>query len=105
MNNINYNESSEQIIKAPQTDKPEYIIVGEILDNLKEQKISKVKSFDELYEVLDNIGVIETRKGSITPPESFKKLIDEIREGKKPLNKLTFDAGLREKVEELLNIH
>jgi|ERR1035437_7803392 hypothetical protein len=69
-----------------------------------ETDISKVTSFDELFKVLKKIGIIEISKGNgiLVPPEGFIKIINDIIAGKADIKTLTWDAGIRKKVEELL---
>src|ERR1035437_8212607 len=93
------NLSGEKNIKPG---KPDYIVVSENLENIRNTKISKVTSFDELFEVLNKIGIIETNKGGLVPPSSFIRIINQIRNREIPIEKITRDAGLRDKVVELL---
>lgn len=81
---------------------PDYIKVGQELDKIRITQISKVASFNELYETLKEIKYIETSKGAVVPAETFINIINDIRNGKLPLKRLTYDAGLQEKVLELL---
>jgi hypothetical protein len=82
--------------------KPDYMVVSEKLDEIRDTKISKVTNFNELFNTLKEIGIIETNKGSLVPPESFINIINNIIAGKADIKTITPDAGLREKVIELL---
>lgn len=84
-----------------ENNKPEWKVVSENLDKIS-PKISEVSNFEELYSTIDGIGTIETSNEHIYTPEMLKNLIESIRNGEKPLKDLTRNAGLREKVEELL---
>lgn len=62
-------------------------------------KVEAVQSFDELYDLLDNEGQIQTTRGPIESTD-LKELIDRMRAGESI--KITRTAGLRDKVRELL---
>ena len=78
----------------------------ESFDGSKQQKnttISEAKDFDELYEILNQIGELRGTKKSYTTPE-LKDIIERVREGILDPEYVTRTSGLRGKVEELLNI-
>lgn len=63
----------------------------------RQKLIHNARSFDELYEALENIGRIETSQGERTDA-FFIDQIDRFREGKINILYITNTAGLREKV-------
>lgn len=69
--------------------------------DVETKKISDARDFIELYSIIRDLGKI---KGSqqIYFSESLIALIEEVREGKRKINYITRNEGLRTKVKELL---
>lgn len=64
----------------------------------------KVKTFEELYKELDRVGSITSKSTKKTyTAKELKNIIEKVRNGA-DINYITRESGLRNKVQELLNI-
>lgn len=85
---------------------PDDNLIEEYKQNINNEKIiAGSNSFRELYKNLDQYQIqIKGSDGYIYDTSTIIKLIVDITDGKKSLNYLTRSLGLRDKVQELLDI-
>ena len=62
---------------------------------------NQVRSFDDLYIVLNEVEKVESPNGYFSAGELIKR-INGVQEGKIQINRVTRTYGLRDKVSELL---
>ncbi len=72
------------------TDKPE-----------REINFAAARSFDELYEILREVGVVQGSKQTYETNDLIS-LIEEVRAGSQPTTAITRTSGLRDVVEKLI---
>ncbi|MBI2109439.1 MAG: hypothetical protein HYT93_04705 [Parcubacteria group bacterium] len=68
----------------------------------KDEAVEKAVSFDALYEVINNIGVVVEESQKKYTPEELIKIIERVRHGNMSPQDVARAFGLRLKVEELL---
>lgn len=69
----------------------------------QESRISKATNFTELFEAIDLMGNTQGSQQTFKPAQ-LKRLINDVRSGRKPIDSIARSGGLREQVDALIAV-